>query len=351
MIRHLAARLRDSGLSNEQASLLILTANPLHILLHMGEVWEASLPPTNPARASVFAATTIVDEGPFSAAAPEPGSNAWDHLAYSYVIENTRVIQILQRIVDEFRSGERLGHPSEETLLWLEATEALLFNSLTPGWPFQTARSDPEAVRRNAYWRYLGLDLAFGSPDDRPPTYERAEAANRNFTEFFEQLLRAVADAFHSLQAPASTLLAIDDRIFHCCEALQVVLNARRANGLLIREELVAATVLGWAELTLSFNSPVVIDLDAEAYRPAERLRLMGERVGIPAHSKSASFLALAPELPLLLRHVEAGIVRGPDFAWTLYRESTPQGSQLDGLGQHSRIVVEEWAEASGRVI
>lgn len=317
----------------------------------MGKVWEASLPPTNPARASVFAATTLADDGPFFTVAPEIGSNAWDHLAFSYVLENTRVVQILQRIVDEFRSGERLGHPSENTLPWLEATEALLFNSLTPGWPFQTARTDPEAVRRNAYWRYLGLDLAFGSPDNSPTEYERANAANHNFTEVFEGLLRALGDAFHSLQAPAITLHAIDDRIFQSCEALRAMLNARRAHGPLRREELAAATVLGWAELTLSFNSPVVSDLDADAYRPSERLRLMGEKVGIPAHNKSASLLALAPELSLLLKHVEAGIVSGPDLAGTLYLEGTPQGSQLEGLGQHSRIVVEEWADATGRVI
>ena len=33
-----------------------------------------------------------------------------------------------------------------------------------PGWlSISTVRPEAEAVRRNAYWRLLGLDLAFGT--------------------------------------------------------------------------------------------------------------------------------------------------------------------------------------------
>ena len=52
---------------------------------------------------------------------------------------------------------------------------------------------DSEAVRRNAYWRFFGLDLAFGTDDNRPPVYDKANAANTNFIAVRGAVVRAVA--------------------------------------------------------------------------------------------------------------------------------------------------------------
>ena len=87
------------------------------------------------------------------------------------MLENTRAVQILRRVVREYRFGEGLGVPSVATQRWLDATESLLFgaqNLLSPWVSTSALRTDPEAVRRNAYWRMFGLDLAFGTDDNRP---------------------------------------------------------------------------------------------------------------------------------------------------------------------------------------
>ena len=53
---------------------------------------------------------------------------------------------------------------------------------------------------------------------------------------------------------------------------------------------------MDWFHLTLSFNTPIVLDLKAEATSAAERLQKIGERVGLPAHSRSDSYFRLADE-------------------------------------------------------
>ena len=51
---------------------------------------------------------------------------------------------------------------------------------------------------------------------------------------------------------------------------------------------------MAWFHLTLSFNTPVVRDLEAEANSAEERLQKIGERVGLPAHTRSDSYFRLA---------------------------------------------------------
>ena len=121
---------------------------------------------------------------------------------------------------------------------------------------------------------------------------------------------------------------------------------------MLAREELAAATVLGWVDLTLSADTPVVIDLRAQATSPADRLRIIGERVGLAAHSKSAALFSMAADLSLFLRTIESGLVSGPEKAWVLYLEQQPAGATPNTpapIGAESRRVITEWAAASGK--
>ena len=167
-------------------------------------------------------------------------------------------------------------------------------------------------MRRNAYWRFFGLDLAFGTDDNRPPTYDKANAANTSFVPLFEELLFELWQAITNVRNTSGVNASDDDRIFRIAEELQFVLRSRRQIQLLAREELAAATVLGWVELTLSANTPVVSDLRAEATSPSDRLRLIGERVGLAPHSKSSALFSMAAELSLFLRTIESGLVTTP---------------------------------------
>ena len=335
----------------------VLTADPFDLIVHMEQVWDLALPwggAPNP-RPAGAARRALYGTGAYTPFIPN-SHPAWDHLAYSYVLENTRIVQILRRVVREYRSGEGLGIASVATQRWLDITETLLFDAHNPIplWLSTSAiRSDPEAVRRNVYWRLFGLDLAFGLDDNRPPVFDKATAANTSFVTMFEELLFELWQAMTNLRNTAGVNASDDDRIFRLAEQLKFLLRSRRQNGLLSREELVAATALSWCELTVLADTPVVVDLRADATAPSDRLRLIGERVGLAPHSKAASLFSMAADISTLLRAIEAGYVAGPENAWMLYRNDVPQGVTLPQngkpFGAESRRVITEWSAATGR--
>lgn len=351
MIPLLVQRIFDATpLSKEQAALAVLTADPFDLTLHMEQIWDLSQPwGAQPAAGGARRALWL--NGDFGGL-PPTDFPAWDHLGYSYVLENTRIVQILRRVVREFRSGEALGVPKIETQQWLDATEALLFGAANPvpSWLSTSGvRPDAEAVRRNAYWRLFGLDLAFGDDQNRPPVFDRAAAANSSFVRLFEELLYELWKAMTNVHNFAGEDASDDDRIYRIAEELGYVLRSRRQNKLIAREELAASTVLGWAELTVSTNNPIVTDLGASATNPANRLQLIGERVGLPAHSKSAAFFSMAESLSKFLYAIEGGVVTKPENAWILYLEKTPAGQTGTPIGSESRRVITEWAAATGK--
>jgi len=336
------------GMPANAATATVLMADPLDLVLHMEQVWNTFMPwgpangqPAGPARAFLFGT------GQFAPYVPQANLPSWEHLGYSYVLENTRAVQIFRRIVRAYRSGESLGIPSVQTQRWLEATEALLFAAANPfsAWLSTSAvRQDSEAVRRNAYWRLFGLDLAFGGDDNRPPVYDRAEATNSSFIRLFEELLMELWRAMANVNNFAGENEADNDRIFRLTEGLAEVLRARRQFQLLAREELAAATVLGWVELTLSADTPVVLDLRAQATSHADRLQIMGQRVGLSPHSKAACFFSMAQELSDFLRVIESGIIANPGLAPLLYLQAG-----VGVIGVQTRRVITEWAAATGK--
>ncbi len=349
MIPQLVERL--GGLDTH--GLEVLSADPFDLILHMEQVWDAANPTLpSPGRQALW------NSGSFAAFGPVPATDlkifepAWDHLGYGYVLENTRVVQIFRRVVREYRTGEGLGIPSAETQQWLNTTETLLFGAANPIASWQSTsliRPDSEAVRRNAYWRLFGLDLAFGGEDNGPPVYDKASAANVTFVSLFEELLFELWQAMSNITNSAGVNNTDDDRIYRIAEQLKFVLSSRRQSGLLRREELAAATALGWADLTLRLDSPLVVDLRAQGTSPGDRLRMIGERVGLPAHSKSAAFFSMAADLSTLLRTIESGAVAGPADAWILYIPKRPGNTTDQQIGNESRRVITEWAAATGK--
>jgi hypothetical protein len=333
------------------AAAAVLKADPLDLVLYMEEVWDsADVWAPNGFRAGP-ARTALFNSGLFSGYLPVPGP-AWDHFLASYVLENTRMVQIFARVVKEYRNGESLGVPSVATQRWLDTTEALLLGAWNPVplWLSTSAvRPDAEAVRRNSYWRMFGMDLSFGMDDNRPASFARATSANTTFVRLFEELLYEVWQAMVNLRNVAGVNSSDNDRIFAITQELKYVLRSRRQNAVLAREELAAATVLGWLNLTLDSNTSVVVDLKSQATSAGDRLRLVGERVGLAAHSKSTSLITMAEDLSILMRTIEADIVTGPEFAWVLYDTVAPGPSPVQPLGSYTRRVITEWSSAAGR--
>ena len=343
----------DPNRRKERSANAVLAADPFDLTLYMEQLWDvADIPIDEDLQQG---RKTLYQTGRFAKYAPADTSRyfpPWDHFIYAYVLENTRAVQIMRRIVREYRTGEALGIASSQTRRWVEAAETLLFGAANPlsAWLSTSAiRPDPEAVRRNAYWRMFGMDLAFGREDNSPAQYDKAQAANTMFAALFEELLFELWQAISNINNRAGVNQSDDDRIFRIAEQLRFVLCSRRQSDMLRREELSAVTALGWADVTVAFDSPVVKDLGADATNPGDRLRIMGERVGLAAHSRSAAFFSMAAEISMLLRAIEAGFVSGPDKAWLLYSTEPKLPSGEGPFGAESRRVITEWAAATGK--
>jgi hypothetical protein len=70
---------------------------------------------------------------------------------------------------------------------------------------------------------------------------------------------------------------------------------------------------------------------------------IIGERVQLAPHSKSAQFFSMAPDLSVLLRTIESGAIGTSVDAEILYDETAPR------IGTQSRRVITEWAAATGK--
>lgn len=276
-----------------------------------------------------------------------PYVTPWDHLIYAYFVENTRAFEICKNIVREYVIGERLSAPSAnpEALVWVRTTEALFLRdaSLFPiGDLVSHARPDFAATRRNAYFRVFGMDLNHGADDGRPYAYEKPEAANRDFVRLFEDLLAAVWLARANRNNGIGTNPTDEPAIARTVTLLQELLNLRKQGGVLRREEFVIVSMMSWFHLTMSFNSPIVNLLNANATTPGERLIRAGQRVGISAHPRSREFFELAEDMSILLRLIESGMLSSPVTVQWLWEAWSPLAPIIDNI-------VNLWSLVTGR--
>ena len=272
------------------------------------------------------------------------------HLMYAYGIENTCVLPIMERVIRAYRFGETLEVPSAATQRWLRATEQLFFRPLPTGHigaltSWLEERMD--AVRRIDYWSTFGMDLNHGGADGRPYPYEKPQAANRDFVGVLEEFLRQVWSGAMNAANTSGPNVSDDAAIANLAQQLYDMLRVRRLNGNRTERDFIHVTWLSWFHLTVEFDSPLVRDLKAEGPSPEERLRKIGERVGVPAHAKSESYFIIAEALSRLLILIERGTFNSPDNARALYAPST--GPVPNGVREDAMAVITHWSLASGR--
>lgn len=272
-------------------------------------------------------------------------NEVFDHLIYAYMIENTKIYEIFRRVLYEYLHGERLEVPSPETQRWLRTTEELFYSDYPPLFAFRLMsyiRPDIRASRRNAYYRMFGMDLTHGTDDGRPYSYEKPAAANRDFVKTFEEFLREVWRGiinFTNISGPNTT---DDSAITSLAARLADMLNIRRRNGNLSREEFFFIATMSWFHLTVEFDSPVVKDLKAEGTNEAERLTKIGQRVGLPAHEKSPDFFSLADPMSRVLIAIESEIFSDAANVPLLYSRNSPLRNDL-------AEIITDWSSATGR--
>jgi hypothetical protein len=348
LARYLAT---SSGTTAAQGAERILTQEPAVISQVMEDTWSRGgvgllrgTPATrlsSPPRSAIgirLATTT-----------PPFWSSMWHHLIYAYMIENTRAYEILGRVIAEFTQGERLGILQEDAAYqWLRTTEELFYKDASPIQPFNLVsriRPDIAATRRNAYYRMFGMDLNHGRDGSPTYPYTKPPVANREFVATFEDFLRevwrAIENARNFLANNPTDFPAIQD----LADRLQNMLTARRGGAFdrpnLSREEFLAVNLMGWMHLTLLFDTAIVRALSAAGPSPEERLRQVGDRVGLPAHGRSHSYFLIAPRVSQLLIAIERG-----DFNSRAGAESLAAPGPIQTMVSD---VIHHWSLISGR--
>jgi len=239
------------------------------------------------------------------------GSLHWDHLIYAFMLENTGVYEIFRRVIHEYVTGERLGVPSAQTQGWLRTTEELFYRDPVPmsiTSVTSSIRPDLRATRRNAYHRMFGLDLnqGNGGSSQYPAVpYARAEAANGQFQEVFEEFLKEAWAAIENASNTSGSNPTDPAKLGTLADNLQSMLLARRLNGNLAREEFAAVSTMQWFHLSLLNNNALITDLGATATSPEQRLLKIGQKVGLPAHALSYNYVNIADPISRLLLLIE----------------------------------------------
>jgi hypothetical protein len=337
MVRQYAAML---GAANPEVNPVpvdnLFNLHPLEIAAIIERHWQGRVtppPPLAPFPANPLVNAAFVDN-PFAGG---PFPNPHPHLIYAYMVENTRIFDIFRRLCTEYVQGERLEIPTLDGQRWLRNTEELFFRDPPPFLSFTLTsqlRPDPNASRRNAYYRMFGLDLNHGTDDNKPYPYVKAAAANREFVPTLELLLtevwRGVTNAANTSGPSDTDNVAIATLATRLDDMLRVRRGGATAAptagvGNLAREEFWFTAAMSWFHLTIAYNSPIVMGLRADATSPEDRLRKLGERVGLPCHAKSQAFFILADQMSLFLRQIEAGAYSTTATARALYNPPVDQ--------------------------
>lgn len=322
----------------------VMGSHALEIADYMQVLFDAATDGTPP-----FPVTILHEPTSFSLAVLRNGSakgpSAWFHLIYAYLLENTRIYELMARVIHGFRHGESLGVAAPATQQWLQTTESLFYRqqSSHDHLPMTTltsdTRDDGRAIRRNAYYRMFGMDLNHGTEDNKPYSYVKPNLSNRDFAGILESLLRelwiALINRDNSEANPTD-----GGAIESMTRRLSNMLNNRRMNGTLTPEEFSAVATLDWLRLAVSFNSPVVIDLKADAASEAERLQKIANRVELSVHGKADDYFRLAAPMSYLLRGIELQLYTTVDTYL-----ATPESRDL------ITTIITHWSNATGKVI
>jgi hypothetical protein len=256
----------------------------------------------------------------------------WHHLSYAYVLESTGIVEIFAEVVRRLVVGETMGVLSPDSIAWLRATEQLFFRDSSP---FSVAsvlsdvRPYDRTNRRNAYWRMFGMDLAHAVP----PLWAGAGPlgdwkgltgpVNLDFRQKWSELLRQIWIGVENRANVTGPNPADPSYIALLARALQDLLGNRRRGGALAREEFAYVTMLNWFHLTVDTDTSVIVDLQAQASSPADRLGALGQKVGITPALRSRELFDLAEPMSTLLRGIELGLFDTEETATTLFTENT----------------------------
>jgi hypothetical protein len=321
------------GVNVAQASRL-LQSHPLVITSFVEDYWRQStegrrLPAAWPALMTSRIRTEFAEfgvrTGDFYIANP-----CWDHLIYAYLIENTRIFDIFAKMLETYCFCEDLGRLTPASQLFLRITQALIFSNPSPitiwnvtGW----GCPDEISQRMSTYWWMFGIEHHHAPDIAAKHQYAKPPGANVGFIETFEALAamawRGIVNIHNFVGADDTD----NQAIVSAAQRLSCMLATRRQDCNFARQEFRAVAVMSWLHLAVSFDSPIVVDLRAQASCPEERLFRIARQVGMTAHPRSQALFALAQPFSELLIRIENGELDDTVRARRLYR--SPRGRNL----------------------
>lgn len=275
------------------------------------------------------------------------------HLIYAYLLENTRILQIFEKMIDKYSIDEEFGISGDpEAVGWIRNSFNLFLSKVEHG------NNNNDSKRRNAYWRMFGMDLAFGEniSGGAAVPYFKANSSNQQFIIVFEKYLSEIWRGYmnaNNTSGPDSTDLNI---ITNLSIQLKELLLARRgvggltySNQNLSNEEFNAVLITSWFTFIISYNSPVVEFLNCQSSTIGERLIKIGSKVGIPAHGKCQFLFEMAGSASITLNAVETGSFLENTTWVDMMLKSIP--GPTEEYMNHFLTIINNWEKATGHNI
>jgi hypothetical protein len=291
------------------------------------------------------------------------------HIIFSYLVENTRIAQIFEKMIGMYLHDEKLTKAEANAFRWIMNTENLFYKLSSPSDVRGTnsqLRPSSEATRRNAYYRMFGMDLAFGDINNNTYAYQKAEFSNSGFISLFENFLMEIWQGYINANNTSGANTTDTEHLEDLGRRLQEMLMSRRTTDLnfnsyryfnLSAEEYSSYIFMYWLFYAISFDSPIVTFLKSEANTAGERLLNIGRRVGLNAHTKSVAILDIAQPMSTILRSVELGIFNDSNFINRIVRslstinpipgDTTMERNMLNNL----LLIINNWEKATGHRI
>ncbi len=292
------------------------------------------------------------------------------HLIYAYLIENTRILQIFERLIEMYLNDEGFGIAPANVYQWLINSERLFFKAESGKVHNNRSliRPNSESNRRNAYYRMFGIDLAFGdinSGSGGIAQYHKAKTANQQFIPLFERYLAEVWQGYTNARNSIGPNTTDVNNLVLIASQLRELLRARRGRrpggGLneymasnLSAEEFAAVIFVSWFTFIISDDTEVVKFLNCQSSTIGERLIKIGEKVGIPAHTKCQSMFEMAAAASNLLNVIEIGSFLENDTNVQTMLSSLNPGTPASINSDFMRaflIVINNWEKATGHKI
>lgn len=291
------------------------------------------------------------------------------HLIFAYLIENTRIFQIFERMIEKYVTDEEFGIAENSlSFNWIHNTERLFFknDTLRSTNIRSLIRPSADATRRNAYWRMFGMDLAFGdiNASSGQLPYVKAKTSNQQFVLLFEKYLSEIWQSYINANNSSGINTSDINVVVDMATQLRELLIARRgdvtntvyANQNLSREEFSSVLMATWFTFVIADDSPIVQFLNCQSSTVGERLIKIGNKVGIPAHTKSQSLFEMAGAAANILRTIEQGGVfdnpaRMPTLLKSLVPPVPPVATDDMNLMSDFLTVINNWEKATGHKI